>query len=97
MNNHKVLATFVVAILAASAFSVVGMTAIPLQKATAQGVTITTSADSHDGTFFGEGAVQVVVNDPNADDDDTQETLQVEIDADPASGTGARPTSPRST
>jgi hypothetical protein len=71
-----------VAILAASAFSVVGMTAVPLQKAVAQGVTITTSADSHDGTFFGEGAVQVVINDPDADDDDAKETIQVEIEAD---------------
>ena len=58
MNNHKVLATFVVAVLVASAFSIVGMTSFPLQKATAQGVTITTSADSHGGNFFGEGAVQ---------------------------------------
>jgi hypothetical protein len=89
MNNHKVLATFVVAILVASAFSVVGMTSFPLQKAIAQGVTITTSADSHGGAFFGEGAVQVVINDPDADDDDTQETIQVEIDADPDAGTGA--------
>jgi hypothetical protein len=87
MNNHKVLATFVVAILAASAFSVVGMTSFPLQKATAQGVTITTSADSHGNAFFGEGAVQVVVNDPDADDDDLQETVTVDIDADPDDGT----------
>ena len=87
MNNHKVLATFVVAVLVASAFSVVGMTSFPLQKATAQGVTITTSADSHGRSFFGEGALQVVVNDPNADDDDLQETITVDIDADPDDGT----------
>jgi|GEM_PF-1095261 len=87
MNNHKVLATFVVAILVASAFTAVGIVSFPLQKATAQGVTITTSADSHDNSFFGEGALQVVVNDPDADDDDLQETVTVDIDADPDDGT----------
>ena len=88
MNNHKVLATFVVAVLVASAFSVMGMTAIPLQRAAAQAVSITTSADSHGDAFFGEGILQVVVNDPDADDDDVQEDITVEIDADPETGAG---------
>jgi hypothetical protein len=64
----------------------VGLASFPLQRATAQAVTISTSADSHDGNFFGNGAVQVVINDPDADDDDTQETISVEIDADPSDG-----------
>ena len=58
----------------------------PLQ-ANAQGITITTSADSHAGVFFGEGAVQILVNDPDADDEDLQETISVDIDADPDDGT----------
>ncbi len=82
MNNQKVLATFVVAVLSASILSVVGMGAITVQNASAQAVTITTSADSHGGTFFGHGVLQVVINNPDADDDDLQETFSVDIDAD---------------
>jgi Ca2+-binding RTX toxin-like protein len=59
---------------------------LPTQNAAAQGVTITTSADSHGGAFFGEGVIQVVINDPDADDDDVQEDISVEIDADPSVG-----------
>ncbi|MGI0016623.1 MAG: hypothetical protein ACREBU_24635, partial [Nitrososphaera sp.] len=87
MNNQKVLATFVVAVLAASLLSVVGITAIPLEKAIAQAITIRTSADTHGGTFFGHGVLQVVVTDPDATDDDTQETIFVDIDADADIGT----------
>jgi hypothetical protein len=65
----------------------VGITSIPIQKAIAQGVTITTSADSHGRSFFGEGVLQVVINDPDADDDDVQEDITVDIDADPDDGT----------
>ncbi|HEY7734464.1 MAG TPA: hypothetical protein VIB07_06695, partial [Nitrososphaera sp.] len=87
MNNQKVLATFVVAVLSASILSVVGMSAIPLQKASAQAVTITTSADSNGGTFFGHGVLQVVATDPDADDDDLQESLFVDIESDSDLGT----------
>ncbi|MGI0025666.1 MAG: hypothetical protein ACREA4_11060, partial [Nitrososphaera sp.] len=89
MNNQKVLATFVVAVLAASLLSVVGITAIPLDKASAQAITIRTSADTHGGTFFGHGVLQVVVTDPDADDDDLQESLFVTVDADADNGTAA--------
>ncbi|MGI0034646.1 MAG: hypothetical protein ACRD98_02095, partial [Nitrososphaera sp.] len=89
MNNQKVLATFVVAVLAASLLSVVGITAIPLDKASAQAITIRTSADTHGGTFFGHGVLQVVVTDPDADDDDLQESLFVTVDADADNGTTA--------
>ncbi len=82
MNNQKVLATFVVAVLSASILSVVGIGAITVQNASAQAASITTSADSHGGTFFGHGVLQVVINDPNADDDDLQETFSVDIDVD---------------
>jgi Ca2+-binding RTX toxin-like protein len=59
---------------------------LPLQSAVAQGVTITTSADSHGAAFFGEGVVQVIVNEPDADDDDLQESITVDIEADPDDG-----------
>jgi len=51
-----------------------------------QEVSITTSADERDGTFFGEGVLQVVINDPDSDDDSTIEEFTVDIDADPDSG-----------
>ncbi len=60
---------------------------LPMYSAEAVEVVIETSADSHGGTFFGHGVLQVVVTDPNADDDDLQEILVVDIDADADSGT----------
>jgi hypothetical protein len=56
------------------------------QLANAQGSSITTSADDHGITFFGEGVLQVVIDDPNADDDSTIEELVIDIDATPDSG-----------
>jgi hypothetical protein len=58
----------------------------PLQEVHSQTPAFSTSADDHDNTFFGEGVLQVVINDPNADDDGTVEELVVEIDADPDTG-----------
>jgi hypothetical protein len=60
-----------------------------LSQAYGQEISVLTSADEHENAFFGESVLQVVIDDPNADDDDTQETLSVDIDADPATGTGA--------
>ncbi len=57
--------------------------------ASAQAVTIVTSADSHGGSFFGEGYLQVVVTDPDSDDEDTIESIIVEINADPNTGANA--------
>jgi Ca2+-binding RTX toxin-like protein len=57
--------------------------------ASAQAVTIETSADSHGKVFFGEGYLQVVVTDPGSDDDDTRENITAAIEADPATGTSA--------
>ncbi len=89
MNNQKVLATFVVVVLAASLLSVVGIGASRFETASAQAISISTSADANGGTFFGHGVLQVVINDPNADDDDLQESLFVDIDADADNGTAA--------
>ncbi|MGH9877912.1 MAG: hypothetical protein ACRD5H_09755, partial [Nitrososphaerales archaeon] len=61
---------------------------LPIYSANALvGVVIETSADSHGGTFFGHGLLQVVVTDPDADDDDLQESIFVDIDADADNGT----------
>ncbi len=84
MNNQKVLATFVVAVLAASIFSVVGLGSVPLQKASAQTVTIETSADALGGTFFG-GILQVIVEDSSADDD-SADTLTLTVDLSSSDG-----------
>jgi hypothetical protein len=58
----------------------------PLQMTYGQTSSLSTSADDHDNTFFGEGVLQIVINDPDADDDGTVEELIVEIDADPDTG-----------
>jgi hypothetical protein len=86
MDTKQPLTLFVVAILAASVFSVVGITSIPLQRASAQTVTIETSADELGGTFFGHGAVQVIINDENTDDD-AADTIDVDIDVEGVSDT----------
>jgi hypothetical protein len=57
-----------------------------LHLAYGQEVSITTSADNQDGTFFGEGVLQIIINDPDSDDDSTVEEITVDIDADPDSG-----------
>lgn len=57
-----------------------------LQSGHAQVQSISTSADDHGGIFFGEGVVQVIITDPDANDDSTIEDLTVNIEADPDSG-----------
>jgi hypothetical protein len=48
-----------------------------------------TTAEMSAETFFGEGVLQVVIIDANADDDDTVEELQVDIAAEPDSGSAS--------
>jgi len=57
-----------------------------VQAQESQQITISTSSDSHDNRFFGEGVLQVVINDPDADDDAAIETIDVRIIADPERG-----------
>jgi hypothetical protein len=49
-------------------------------NASAQEIAIETSADEHGGKFFGEGAVQIIIEDESTDDND--DTINVEIDID---------------
>jgi Ca2+-binding RTX toxin-like protein len=84
LNSKRILGVLVGLVLLASISTIMPL---PLQSAAAQSVTIATSADSHGGTFFGEGGLQVVVTDPDADDHDVQEDITVDIDADPDDGT----------
>jgi hypothetical protein len=52
-----------------------------------ENVVISTSADNHGGRFFGEGAIQVVITDRNADDDsDDVIVVEVEAESDGSSG-----------
>jgi hypothetical protein len=89
MNTQRVLATFVVAVLAASVLSVVGLAA-PYQQASAQSITITTSAiENGRETFFGQGMLQVIVEDPTADDDD-DDSIDVEVDVDSDAGSASQ-------
>ena len=91
MNTKKVLTPILVAILALGAVSTIGFKS-PIQHAAAASVLIATSADSHGGKFFGEGVLQVVVTDPDKNDDNTRETIQVTIQGDPESGSGGSKT-----
>jgi hypothetical protein len=70
----------------AAVFTLMMLAAHLSPMASAQDSSITTSADDHGITFFGEGVLQVVIDDPNADDDSTVEELVVDIDATPDSG-----------
>jgi len=79
MDTKQPLSLFLVAILVASGFAVAGMISMPVQNASAQDVTIETSVDELGGTFFGHGAVQVVIEDENTDDDNNDE-IDVDID-----------------
>jgi hypothetical protein len=78
MDTKQPLSLFLVAILAASVFTVVGLSSLPVQSATAQAATIETSADDHDGRFFG-GMLQVIIEDEDTDDDG--DSIDVEITA----------------
>lgn len=78
--KQQIAASILVAILALSVFSVVGLVT-PTQNALAQAVTIETSADAHGNSFFGEGALQVIIN-ADDEDNDIQETISVDINAD---------------
>jgi hypothetical protein len=50
-------------------------------KAFGQEITVETSADVHDGRFFGEGAVRIIIEDKNADDSASDE-IEVETEID---------------
>jgi hypothetical protein len=68
MDKKQPLSLFLVAILALSVFTMVGISGLRLQSASAQtGVTIETSADDHDNTFF-TGMLQVIIEDTSTDD-----------------------------
>ncbi len=68
------------------AISLVIMATPFLQNVHAQELSIATSSDARGGTFFGEGVLQVIITDPDADDESTVEDVTVDIDADPDSG-----------
>jgi hypothetical protein len=87
MDTKRPLSLFLVAILAASVFTLVGISSLPAQNAGAQEVTIRTSADNLGGTFYGESFLQVVITDPDAADDDAAQTLSVTVDIDGDEGT----------
>jgi len=83
MDTNKPLSLFLVAVLVASVFSVVGIMSLPLQKVAAQTVTIETSVDELGGTFFGHGAVQVIIDDEDTNDDEFDEiSVNIDIEGD---------------
>jgi hypothetical protein len=54
--------------------------------ALAQVIMIETSADEHGNTFFGESVLQVVITDPDSNNDSVLEEISVNIEATPQSG-----------
>jgi hypothetical protein len=73
-------------LLVAGTLSSTALLSGSIGTASAQAATIVTSADSHGGSFFGQSYLQVVVTNPDADDEDTRENVTVAIEADPATG-----------
>jgi hypothetical protein len=74
-----------VASLVIGTLSAIGIYA-PAQRAMAQaGVTIETSADDHGDAFFGEGLLQVIIEDPTTDDTDP-DTIDVTVRVESTSG-----------
>jgi hypothetical protein len=71
------------------AASILNVLAFSPDGANAQSVTIQTSADDHDGTFFG-GLLQVVIEDENTNDED--DTIEVDITAEADGGNVASDT-----
>ena len=86
MNTKKMLVALLAAVLlfanAGIAFN--GNLAVAQAGET---VTISTSADDHERRFFGEGVLQVVITDRNADDDD-DDVIEVEIEAESKGSSG---------
>jgi hypothetical protein len=87
MNTPEkaVLCSLMIAILLSNAVVMTGFPVASGQTASQdqQGVSIRTSADDHNGRFFGEAVVQVVVTDTNADkDNDDALALRINVDGD---------------
>ncbi|HXV46189.1 MAG TPA: hypothetical protein VD736_05905 [Nitrososphaera sp.] len=80
MNTKKIcVAPLLAAVLLLANTGVVFNGNLAVAQAS-ENVTISTSADDHGRRFFGEGVVQVVITDRNADDDD-DDVIEVEIEA----------------
>lgn len=89
LKGRRSLSVWLAFLLMAGTLSSIVMFSGSIGTASAQAVTIETSADSLGGSFFGEGYLQVVVTDPSSDDDDTRENITLAIGADPATGSSA--------
>jgi hypothetical protein len=74
----KLFALIVLILMMVSAAGLAGNVA-------AREVNIKTSADGHDSKFFGEGVLQVLLTDSDANDDNTVEHVKVDVTADPHS------------
>jgi len=80
MDTNKALTMFLAATLALSVYSLMGIS-IPVASAQS-GVTVTTSADGHGKKFFGEGVLEVIIEDDDTDDSNDTINVSVEIDGD---------------
>lgn len=87
MNVKKTLVTpALAAVLLLANFGIISNSNYASAQA-GEAVTIRTTADDHHMKFFGEGVIQVVITDRNADDND-DDVILVEIQADSGSSSG---------
>ncbi len=77
MKPHQVFATAMVAILVLGVMTAIGNYSFPIQQAAAANVTVTTSADAHNDTFF-NGLLQVIIEDDSTDDA-VNDTISVNV------------------
>ncbi len=87
MNTKQLTSMFMVAILVAGTVYSFGFQS-QMAAAQADDVTISTSADRHGGTFFGEGVLQVVITDDDTDDE-ADDTIDVDIEVENEAGASA--------
>ncbi len=87
MNTKQLTSMFVAAILVVGAVYSVGLQT-QMAAAQANDVTISTSADRHGGTFFGEGVLQVVITDDDTSDSSDDESTTIDVDVEVENETG---------
>jgi hypothetical protein len=80
-TTNKVLSISLAVVIALSVFALPYNFGIRNASASVDALTLTTSADDHDKKFFGDGLLQVIAEDPSADDDsgNTATTASVTI------------------
>src|SRR6058998_3478353 len=78
MNFRKITANVMVAILVMGTLSAVGI-AFPTVKPALAAISIQTSADDHGKSFFGEGLLQVIIDDTSKSSDTNVDSTKAHV------------------